>query len=328
MAMTTTACHEVESYDNTATDNFESLWQLFDRHYCFFDEKGVDWNDIHDRYAPMAEQCRTQQQLFMVCSEMLDELKDGHVNLGSSFDTYYYRDWWSGYPQNFDLRVLQQNYLHFGYKQLGSVYYATLPQNIGYVYIGSFSTGIGEGNLDNILASFDLATALIIDVRDNGGGDMTNVETWVRRFITQKTLAGYIMHKNGPGHNDFSEPYAYYYTPPSGHRIWTKPVAILTNRSTFSAANNFVSNMKLLPRTTIIGDTTGGGSGMPLSYEMPCGWTVRMSAAPLLDAQGQCTEFGVEPTEGFRVSFSDDDIASGRDPILERAIRLFNTTIN
>lgn len=86
--------------------------------------------------------------------------------------------------------------------------------------------------------------------------------------------------------------------------------------------------MKLLPRTTIIGDTTGGGSGMPLSYEMPCGWTVRMSAAPLLDAQGQCTEFGVEPTEGFRVSFSDDDIASGRDPILERAIRLFNTTIN
>ena len=89
MAMTTTACHEVESYDNTATDNFESLWQLFDRHYCFFDEKGVDWNDIHDRYAPMAEQCRTQQQLFMVCSEMLDELKDGHVNLGSSFDTYY-----------------------------------------------------------------------------------------------------------------------------------------------------------------------------------------------------------------------------------------------
>ena len=46
---------------------------------------------------------------------MLDELKDGHVNLSSSFNTSYYRRWWSDYPQDFNFRTLQQYYLGFDY---------------------------------------------------------------------------------------------------------------------------------------------------------------------------------------------------------------------
>ncbi|WP_438589109.1 S41 family peptidase [Duncaniella dubosii] len=56
-----------------------------------------------------------------------------------------------------------------------------------------------------------------------------------------------------------------------------KTVIVLANRSTFSAANNFVSVMKLLPGVRVVGATTGGGSGMPYSSELPCGWSVRFS---------------------------------------------------
>lgn len=313
-------CHNIDEYENTGMDNFEALWTLVDQHYCFFEEKGVDWDEVHIRYANRVKACRNQQDLFTLCSEMLDELRDGHVNLSSGFETSFYRKWWSDYPQNFNERVVEENYLGFNYTQLGAVTYTVLPQNVGYMRIPSFSSGLGQGNLDNILYSMSMCPGLIIDVRDNGGGDMTNVETFVSRFISERTLAGYIMHKDGPGHKDFSEPYAYYYAPPAGRLIWTKPVVVLTNRSTFSAANIFVSVMKLLPQVTVMGDVTGGGSGMPLSYELPIGWGVRMSAAPVLDAKGRSTEFGVEPTEGYRINITAEDMAAGRDPILEAAV--------
>ena len=321
-----TSCHDIEEWNDNPTGNFEALWTILDQHYCFFDEKDIDWNDIHDRYALKISDKMTDEELFLVCAEMLDELKDGHVNLSASFNTSYYRKWWSDYPQNYNSRIIEEYYFNFNYRSSGSIDFGILPQNIGYMHYSSFSYGIGESNLDEILAYFATCDGLIIDIRDNGGGNMTNVETLVRRFITERTLVGYISHKTGPGHNDFSSPRAYYYEPAEKGRImWGKPVVILTNRSTFSAANNFVSIMRLLPRVTIIGDITGGGSGMPFSSEIPCGWSVRFSACSVLDAQGNSTETGVEPTEGFDIDMDLAATLDGIDTILDTAIKHLTT---
>ena len=84
-----------------------------------------------------------------------------------------------------------------------------MSNNFGYMYYGSFAAGIGEGNLDYVLYELASSDGLIIDVRDNGGGLLTNVETLVARFIDKRTYAGAILHKTGPGHYDFSEPYDY-----------------------------------------------------------------------------------------------------------------------
>lgn len=316
-----TSCHHVDEYDNNPKGNFDALWSEIDRHYCFFKEKGVDWNEVYSRYAPKVTNNMTREELFDLCSNMIDELRDGHTNLSSPFATSYYRKWWSDYPQNYDARLIEQYYFNFNYRSIGAITYALLPSNVGYMHYASFSSAIGEGNMDYILSYFKGANGLIIDVRDNGGGELTNVETIVNRFIHQRTLAGYIIHKTGPGHDDFDRPFAYYIDPVSqGHISWSKPVVILTNRSTFSAANNFVSIMKLIPGVTVIGSTTGGGSGMPYSSELPNGWGIRFSACSILDAQGHSTEFGVEPTEGFAIDMTAADIANGRDPILDRAI--------
>ena len=180
--------------------------------------------------------------------------------------------------------------------------YGFLENNIGYIYYESFSSPVGEGNLDYALNFLSTANGLIIDVRDNGGGSLTNVETFVARFIDRPTLVGYISHKTGPGHNDFSEPYAITYLPAEEGRIrWAKPIVVLTNRSTFSAANNFASVMKNLPGVTIVGSVTGGGSGVPFSSELPCGWGIRFSACSMLDALGESTEGGITPSEGCAV---------------------------
>ena len=159
---------------------------------------------------------------------------------------------------------------------------------------------------------------LIIDVRDNGGGLLTNVEKLVSRFIDQKILAGYIRHKTGKGHNDFSDPYAYYFEPTKNHLHYLKPVVVLANRGSFSATNNFVSIMKALDQVTIVGDTTGGGCGLPFTSELPNGWRVRFSSCPIMDAQGRLTEFGVAPD--VRIDMDPDD--RSHDAILDAAIQI------
>ena len=315
------SCHEVDEFPDSAQGNFEALWTVIDEHYCFLTQKGIDWDDVHDRYAAQVKPGITRQELFRVCSEMHDELRDGHVNLSTVWGTSYYRAWWSDYPQNFSLRLIQQSYFDFSYSQSSGLMYGMLDGNVGYIYYGSFSNPVGEGNLDAVLQELDTATGLIFDVRDNGGGELTNVERIVARFIAEPRCVGYIMHKTGPGHDDFSEPYPITYKPaPAGRVRWGKPVVVLTNRSTFSAANNFASVMRCLPGVTLVGATTGGGSGMPYSSELPCGWSVRFSACSMLDVEGRSTESGIEPH--VAVDLDPADALQGHDTILDRAIQI------
>lgn len=323
------ACRDIPEYPDTLTGNFDALWTILDEHYCFFKEKSIDWDSVYRVYKPRAESCKGSRQLFDVCSDMLAELRDGHTNLSSPFATSYYKKWWSDYPDNYNGRLVEQYYFNFNYRQLGLLQYGFLPQNIGYIRYPSFDSGLGQGNIDYILSYLAMAPALIIDVRDNGGGMMTNVEDWVCRFIGKRTLAGYISHKTGPGHNDFSEPYAYYYEPASdGHLLWFKPVIVLADRSTFSAANNFVSVMKSLPNVKVVGATTGGGSGMPFSSELPNGWSVRFSASSVLDPEGNTTEFGVEPSPGCTVNLDPVAALDGHDTIIDFAVELIQTMLD
>lgn len=316
-------CHSLEEYDNDARGNFEALWDILDRHYCFFEARGIDWDAIYAAYSPKINNSMDSRELFDVCADMLDELQDGHTNLSAGFNTSYYRKWWSDYPQNYNARLVEQYYFNFNYLSLGSVYYGILNENIGYIRYGSFETELGDGNWNWVFNYLATCDGLIIDVRDNGGGLLNAVEPLVSHFIDKKTLAGYISHKTGPGHDEFSEPFAYYFSPaPEGSIMWEKPVVVLTNRSTFSAANNFVSIMKLLPQVAVVGSTTGGGCGMPFSSELPNGWGVRFSASIIYDAQMNITEMGVEPSPGCSVDLDPELALTGHDTMLDFSIEL------
>ena len=114
-------CHEIEDYENSPKGVFEQLWGVLDEHYCFFKQKDVDWNEIHFRYGAMVSDRMTDEELFSVCSDMLDELKDGHTNLSAPFATSYYKKWWSDYPQNYDARLVEESYFNFNYRSVGGV---------------------------------------------------------------------------------------------------------------------------------------------------------------------------------------------------------------
>ena len=318
------SCVDTEERANTATGNFEALWQIIDEHYCFFDYKqheyGLDWQEIYNKYRVRISDKMSETQLFEVLTNMLSELRDGHVNLSYSMDYGRYWAWHEGYPKNFS-DTLERRYMGTDYKISAGINYRVLDDNIGYIRYESFSVPVGEGNLDDVLSYLMLCRGLIIDIRNNGGGELSTAERLAGRFVQQKTLVGYMQHKTGTGHNDFSSLEPQYLEPSSSLR-WHKPVCVLTNRSVYSAANAFAVWMHELPNVRLVGDHTGGGSGLPMSSSLPNGWSVRFSACPMYDARKQQTEFGIDPD--IHAALTDEATQQGIDPIIETARALMS----
>ena len=287
-------CIREEQFDNSPKGNFEALRKIMDEGYCFFEYKDIDWDAVYRKYEPMITEDMSQDGLFEVLGNMLGELKDGHVNLYSASDMSRYWSWHEDYPRNFDILTIENRYLGNSYRIAGGMKYTILSDNIGYVYYEDFSRAVGEGNLDEMLAYFAPCNGIIFDVRDNGGGTLTYAERIAARFTNEKVHTGYIMHKTGPGHNQFSQPKPVY-VEPSNRIRWQKPVAVLTNRSAYSTTNEFANIMRYMPNAVLIGDRTGGGAGLPFTSELPNGWGVRFSASPHLDAEKNHIEFGIEP---------------------------------
>ena len=317
-----TACVDTEEHDDTPTGNFEALWEIIDEHYCFFDYKqheyGLDWNEVYNKYKVRVSDKMSDPELFEVLKDMLAELRDGHVNLYTSYDLGRYWTWHEAYPQNFS-DTLERRYLGTDYKISSGMSYRILDDNIGYIRYDSFQLPVGEGGLDDALSYMALCRGLIIDIRNNGGGNLTTAERLAGRFVQEKTLVSYMQHKTGTGHHDFSSLETRYLEPSSNLR-WHKPVCVLTNRSVFSAANDFAVMMHALPNVKLVGDRTGGGSGLPMSSSLPNGWSVRFSACPMYDRNKQHTEFGIDPD--IPAALTDEATAQGIDLIIEKAREL------
>lgn len=317
--VTLSSCVDEDEQPNTPQGNFEALWKIIDERYCFFDYKaheyGLDWNEVYNKYKVRVTSTMNDEQLQEVLGDMLAELRDGHVNLSTTADFSRYWAWKEAYPTNFS-DTLQRRYLGTDYKIAGSMRYKILDDNIGYIYYGSFESGIGDSNLDEIIYSMMLCRGIIIDIRNNGGGNITYAEKFAARFLNEKTLVGYMQHKTGKGHSDFSSMQEQYLSPSSRLR-WQKNVCLLTNRNVYSAANEFTKYMKCCPNVKIVGDVTGGGAGMPMTNMLPNGWFVRYSACPMYDRQKQSTEFGIAPD--YKVDMTDEDFARGEDTIIEFA---------
>ncbi len=313
------ACVDEDEFRNTPEGNFEALWSIIDQRYCFLDYKqetlGVDWDEVHGRYHQRISGTMSSDQLFEVLTDMLSELQDGHVNLYSAGNVARYWGWYEDYDKNLD-EELRSLYLGTDYRIASSLYYRILPDNIAYVVCESFSSALGDGNISDMLYYLRTCNGLILDVRGNSGGQLTNAELLASHFTNERILVGYSTYKTGTGHSDFATPMAEYLSPSSGVR-WQKPVVVLTNRQCFSACNIFVRDIHECPLVTLLGDQTGGGSGMPFSSELPNGWAVRFSASPSYDTQMNQIEFGIQPD----ISCSLDSLSAlqGIDTIIEEA---------
>ncbi|MGB8317342.1 MAG: S41 family peptidase, partial [Ignavibacteriaceae bacterium] len=162
--------------------------------------------------------------------------------------------------------------------------------------------------------------ALIIDLRNNGGGLKSTGWIIASAFIDKNIIYFYQQEKTGRGHNDFGEPIPLMISPRKGVLTYTKKISLLTNRFSASGSEHFAQLFKFLPYTTQIGDTTFGCFGDIIgNSELLNGWVfwypIRLTKAP----DGFCPE-GIGIIPDVLIENTSSDIKAGRDNVIQAAI--------
>ena len=133
-----------------------------------------------------------------------------------------------------------------------------LKDNIGDLNLTRFANPIyGKAALIEAMKKLENVSALIIDLRDNGGGHFEQVQVLITYFIGKNDSlligSGYTRYNN-----EKKEFYTINNLP--GKRFDKVKLYILTSNYTFSAAESFINCMKYYKKALIIGEQTRGGS--------------------------------------------------------------------
>ncbi len=129
--------------------------------------------------------------------------------------------------------------------------------NIGYMKFRIFAYPYLAAETAAAAMTFVAHTdALIIDLRDNMGGDPAMVSFMLSYLFDGPTRLNDIQFRNG---NRIREYWTLPHVP--GQRFGgTKPLYVLTSRATFSAAEDFAYALKTTKRAQIVGEASGGGA--------------------------------------------------------------------
>lgn len=157
---------------------------------------------------------------------------------------------------------IQKRIARYAYRNFGFEKVERLSGNIGYVKFNMFADTEHAG--ETAIAAMRFIThcdAVIIDLRDNGGGSPSMVQLVSSYFLEEPTHLNSFYIRKGDKMQQF---WSYNYV--DGERMVDVPLYILTSRRTFSAAEEFTYNMKNLERATIVGETTMGGAHPTKTY--------------------------------------------------------------
>jgi C-terminal processing protease CtpA/Prc len=257
-------------------------------------------------------------ELFRVLGNMILELKDGHTDISSPFGRVDY-DYTEGVHLNFAPHIINFSYLNDkGLERDGIIYYGI--DSVGYMYVGSFSNEITEDGIREVLNYFSGLKGIIIDVRNNTGGNDGYGKLIANHFFDKRRKVEISHFKTGPGHDDFGT-VDQYMEPDNGLGILS-PTVVLTNRASFSACNSFVCWMSLLPHVSIVGDTTGGGGGTPHHSELLNGWIYRYSANQSFRPDGLNIDEGIPPDH--YILLTKRDSIHWKDTLIEYALDLID----
>jgi C-terminal processing protease CtpA/Prc len=299
-----------------------NLWKDFDEIHAYIDirmninKSFNNWDDVYKNYSAEINVDTDNLKLFNVCSDMLSELKDPHVGLYApdKYSSGYEKDKESrSYEEEARIYNLAKTYLKDeGISSDDRIFlYGTFSSapRIGYIRISSFVDTASKTadiqdwvkNIDHIIESLANTESIIIDLRYNRGGSALNMEYIAARFITSKKDYMKSSFKNGPGHNDFSTPVICTIKPDG--KKYTKPIALLTNENSTSAAEWFVMALRTENHVTHVGTTTCGAFSARVERPMINGWYYSISPEMVTDMDGNCYEgTGMAPV----VELTDD----------------------
>lgn len=234
---------------------FETFWQTMDKHYVFFKEKGVNWDEVYATYAPKFQQVVSDEQALALYQEIVLKLNDGHVWVGKGDKLA---------TVQFVQPPIQfwRTYLNYEFENLALLehfHLAQLSNNVMYIRMLRMNEQTNEIKLiKNLIAQYSFSNGIIFDLRDCTGGKTMGYEVSSLFFTGEQTVL-YEQYRNGPNHNSFTIPYPFK-VKGTGMVDCSIPIIVLTNKNTYSMGNSVASILKDLTNSTLLGERSGGWS--------------------------------------------------------------------
>lgn len=304
---------------------FHFFWETFEQDYALFEERNVNWEKLYQEYRPKINSQTSEIELFEILSSLISYIDDGHVaiaapNFGIHNSNIIFREKID--DDLFNINIIRNNYLNINHKfeDNNKYFYGLVKEtNIAYLHFYEFRSEFVK--LNELLIDFPNAEGYIVDLRHNNGGDVSHSFSFLGKFINEDKLFLRSKTKNGKGKEDYTEWYDWYLK--KGNNLINKPLVILTDRHTVSAAERMVMAAKTIENCTIIGDTTNGTFGTKISKELANGWYFSYSIQKVIMFDGNSYEgLGLAPDIYIKNEISE--INYGIDKTLEKAIEIIN----
>ena len=337
---------EVYSQLNQPIKNFEILWKTFDERYANFELKGIDWDSVYATYRPQITTQTGDRELFSICCQMLQTLSDGHVSIEAEHPI---EEWDCGPPFDFSLEVAfptdsaQASFKAVMDKSLEAHGFSSpihkelsedtrfqyrLSDSFGYLRLDEMTEDIHflkfPKAMDEAVSAFQSKSAIIIDLRFNGGGFDHTSHMMARRLIREETF--YLERRRRKG--------TLTYTSLRTRRIkprrkgtFSKPIVILTSDYTASAAEVFLLLMKDLDHVTLIGDDSEGIFSDTFEFRLPNKWEVSLSHQQYF-SQDQTNYEGKGIPVDIQIKNSPQDLLSQKDSVIEAAIKYLSDNMD
>jgi carboxyl-terminal processing protease len=196
-----------------------------------------------------------------------------------------------------------------------------LPSGVAYIRFDEFQPAIRE-EFKRALKSLRNAPAIILDLRQNGGGDLGTLLPIAGYFFPKRTLFARDTTRTGKPITFLGGLFKLdlqLYAGHDGGQLYSGPVAILVRARTASASEIFAAGMQETGRATIIGtQTCGCVVGIVKPHRLKGGSVLEIGEVLWMTPKGRKLEGeGVIPDTEIAPTLSD--LAENRDPVLEQA---------
>ncbi|MFG1465119.1 S41 family peptidase [Xanthobacter sp. DSM 24535] len=135
-----------------------------------------------------------------------------------------------------------------------------LDGNIGYIHLARFvPPDVFNPAADDVMRSLSDTAALIIDMRDNGGGHPASVAYLASFFLDpgKRVHINDLIWRNRGTSTFRTESF---WSSPTPVSYLDKPVYVLVGPKTYSAGEEFAYDLQVLKRVTVVGEKTRGGA--------------------------------------------------------------------
>lgn len=344
---------------------FDEFWNDMNVNYVYWDIDTTNWDEVYRQYKPLFGSLQLGDPTDLARSvsyfhKMTDGLIDHHFSI--TFSNPVLRDsavipaydQWKKDPAfhfSYSYQASDRSYLDSGY--LSGSDYTSVPGSTLTAVAGTIRSTIlfftcnqfllsdsYTSPVDNPvkpvlnyffgrLANPDGLKAVVLDLRDNPGGDANDLNFLVGQFIGAPLLVGYTRNKSGNGRLDYTPWVDVKVAPQAGAHAVTLPIFILADKYSQSMAEITTMALRTLPQCRVVGETTYGATG-PFGenalyddgpFQVPGFLSVTTSSVEFKYIDEKMYEGAGFPPD-YPVPYSLRALSSGDDPQMDKVMSL------